>query len=116
MQVYRQVPDIRMLAAYCLSTYSWETPDNQVTKNCISVQFEEAVDKFKESVIALKKHIFSKRVQSRTYNQIETYLDHGKFSCMWIAQSYARMYCKMRLKALALEAVPSVFSQHVVSL
>ena len=52
-----------------------EIPDKHVTKVRISVPFEEAVDKFKQSVVNLKKHIYTKR---QTYNQIKECLDHGK--------------------------------------
>ena len=49
---------IRMLTKWCLSTdgkHQISMSDKHVTKVCISVPVEEAVDKFKEPAIALKK-------------------------------------------------------------
>ena len=42
----------------------------------ISVPYEEAVDKCKESVFILKKHMYIKKVQSQIYGHIKECLDH----------------------------------------
>ena len=56
----------------CLvSFYRWETPDKHVTKKCISQPFEEATKRFKESVVSLKGHIYSKRSQNHHYNNVK---------------------------------------------
>ena len=61
-----------------LSFYRWETPNKHVTKIRISEPFEEATERFKESVVSLKRHIYSKRSQNRHYNHVKESLDHGQ--------------------------------------
>ena len=74
----------------CLvSFYRWETFDKHVTKIRISEPFEEATERFKESVVSLKRHIYSKRSQSRHYNQVKEYLDHGQ---ILVDVDYAESY------------------------
>ena len=58
--------------------YRWETPDKHVTKVRISSFIEEAVNVFKKSIVTLKTHIYSKKAQNRTYNEIKGSLDHGE--------------------------------------
>ena len=60
----------------CLvSFYHWVTPDKHVTKIDISESFEEATERFKESVVSLKRYIYSKRSQDRHYNHVKESLD-----------------------------------------
>ena len=61
-----------------VSFYRWETPDKNVTKIHISEPFEEATERFKESVLSLKRYIYSKRSQNRHYNHVKESLDHGQ--------------------------------------
>ena len=48
-----------------ISFYRWKTLDKHVTKTRVSEPFEEATERFKESVVSIKKHISSKRSQNR---------------------------------------------------
>ena len=74
----------------CLvSFYHWETPDKHVTKIRISEPFEEATERFKESVVSLKRHIYSKRSQNRHYNHVKESLDHGQ---ILVHVDYAESY------------------------
>ena len=74
----------------CLvSFYRWETPDKHVTKIRISEPFEEATERFKESVVSLKRHIYSKRSQNRHYNHVKESLDHGQ---ILVHVDYAESY------------------------
>ena len=74
----------------CLvSFYRWETPDKHVTKISIIEPFEKTTERFKESVVSLKRHIYSKRSQSRHYNQVKEYLDHGQ---ILVDVDYAESY------------------------
>ena len=57
-----------------------------VTKVRITVSFDEAVDMFKTSVVTLKRHIYSKRAQNRTYKES---LDHGE---LLVHVDYAESY------------------------
>ena len=43
-----------------LSFYRWETPDKHVTKICISEPFEEATERFKESLVSQETYLFKK--------------------------------------------------------
>ena len=69
--------------------YKWEILDKHVTKVCITVPFDEAVDMFKASVVTLKRHIYSKRAQNRTYNNNKESLDHGE---ILVHVDYAESY------------------------
>ena len=74
----------------CLvSFYRWETPDKHVTKIRISEPFEEATERFKESVVSLKRHIYYKRSQNRHYNHVKESLDHGQ---ILVHVDYAESY------------------------
>ena len=74
----------------CLvSFYHWETPDKHVTKIRISEPFEEATERFKESVVSLKRHIYSKRSQNRHYNHVKESLDHRQ---ILVHVDYAESY------------------------
>ena len=74
----------------CLvSFYCWETPDKHVTKIRINEPFEEPTERFKESVVSLKRHIYSKRSQNRHYNHVKESLDHGK---ILVHVDYAESY------------------------
>ena len=60
----------------CLvSFYHWVTPDKHVTKIDISESFQEATERFKESVVSLERYIYSKRSQNRHYNHVKEFLD-----------------------------------------
>ena len=59
-----------------LSLYYWESPDKDVAKIRISEPFEEATEWFKESVVSLVRHIYSKRSQNRHCNHVKESLDH----------------------------------------
>ena len=50
--------------------------NKHVAKVRITLPFGEAVDMFKTSVTVLKKHIYSKRVHNREYNEMKESLDH----------------------------------------
>ena len=94
-----------------ISFYRWETPDKHVSKVRISVNYDEAIDRFKESVTQLKRHIYSKRSQNRFYNGIKESLDYGTDSC-------SRRLCRIvqelatgrKFKVLISETILSVFS------
>ena len=75
--------------SYLVSFYRWETPDKHVTKIRISEPFEEATERFKESVVSLKRHIYSKRSQNRHYNHVKESLDHGQ---ILVHVDYAESY------------------------
>ena len=63
----------------CLeSFYRWEKPDKYVIKIRISEPFEVATERFIESVVSLKRYIYSKRFQNRHYNHVKESLDHGQ--------------------------------------
>ena len=64
---------IPIQAAWYLSTV-----DKHVTKIRISEPFEKATERFKESVVSLKRHIYSQRSQNRHYNHVKESLDHGQ--------------------------------------
>ena len=72
-----------------ISFYRWETPDKHVSKVRISVNYDEAIDRFKESVTQLKRHIYSKRSQNRFYNGIKESLDYGQ---ILVHVNYAESY------------------------
>ena len=72
-----------------VSFYGWETLDKHVTKIRISEPFEEATERFKESVVSLKRHIYSKRSQNRHYNHVKESLDHGQ---ILVHVDYAESY------------------------
>ena len=63
----------------CLvSFYRWETPEKHVQKIQLTECFDDASDRFKESIVVLKKHIYTKRAQTKHYNSIKESLDHGE--------------------------------------
>ena len=65
--------------ASCLvSFYPWKTPDKHVTKINISDPFAEATERFKESAVSLKRHMYLKRSQNRHYNDVKESLDQGQ--------------------------------------
>ena len=72
-----------------VSLYRWETPDKHITKIQIREPFEEAAARFKKSIVSLKSHIYSKRVQNRHYNLLKDSLDHGK---ILVHVDYAESY------------------------
>ena len=51
--------------------------------------FDEAVDMFKASVVTLKRHIYSKRAQNRTYNNNKESSGHGE---ILVHVDYAESY------------------------
>ena len=72
-----------------ISFYRWETPDKHITKIQIRESFEEAAARFKKSIVSLKSHIYSKRVQNRHCNLLKDTLDHGK---ILVHVDYAESY------------------------
>ena len=74
-----------------VSFYGWETLDKHVTKIRISEPFQEASERFKESVVSLKRHVYSKRSQNRHYNHVKESLDHGQ---ILVHVDYAESYKK----------------------
>lgn len=60
------------------SFYRWETPVNHIKKIMIYEPYEDAITRFKESIVALKRHIYSKRSQNKHYNLIKSSLDYGE--------------------------------------
>ena len=77
--------DTSCLVSFC----RWETPDMHVTKIRISESFKEVTERFKESVVSLKRHIYSKRFQNRHYNHVKESLDHGQ---ILVHVDYAESY------------------------
>ena len=61
-----------------VSFYRWETPEKHVKKLQINEPYDEAIARFKESIVALKSHIYSKRSQNKYYNNIKDSLDYGE--------------------------------------
>ena len=48
--------------------FSWAKIENRITKAAFAVAFEDAVATVKEKLIALKDHIFAKRIQNKAYS------------------------------------------------
>ena len=69
--------------------YKWESVDKHTSKVRVSVPFDEAVERFKDTIISLKKHIYSKRAQNRIYNRVKENLDHGE---VLVHVDYAESY------------------------
>ena len=80
-----------------VSFYRWETPDKLVTKTRINEPFEEATERFKESVVSLKRHIYSSRSQNRHCNHVKESLDHGQ---IFVHVDYAESYKNSQQKEI----------------
>ena len=56
--------------------YRWETADKHVQKLQIREPYEEAITRFKKSVVYLKQHIYRKWAQNKHYNDVKKSLIH----------------------------------------
>ena len=77
--------------------YRWETPDKYVTKIGISEVFEEATERFKEFIVSLKKHSFSKTSQNRHYNHVKEPLDYRQ---ILVHVDYAESYKQSEIQSV----------------
>ena len=69
--------------------YRWGTPDKHVTKVQIREPFEDAASRFKQSIVTLKSHIYTKRSQNQHYKEIKESLNFGQ---ILVHVDYAESY------------------------